>query len=145
MFAESLPLPAEVKAVLKIGSTDYRVNETSGTQKNSTDVAPMIREGRTVLPARMISELLGAKVEYDNGSKKATLNYNKDGKDAVIELTLGQKTMTVNGAQIALTTDVAQVNGRIMLPLTDIQKALQELGLEITIEWNNATKEVVIK
>lgn len=135
---------AKVKAVLKIGSTEYKANDN--TETKSMDVAPMIREGRTMLPARMISELLGVNVNFNSATKTAKFIYtSQDGKENTIELTLGQPMMKVNGQNKALTAKVEQVQGRIILPLTDVQKALKELGLNIEVEWDAVNKEVIVK
>ncbi len=66
-------------------------------------------------------------------------------KKNVVELTLGKKSMKVNGEEVALSTQLTQVDGRIVLPLRDIQKALKDLGLETEIQWNAETKEITIR
>ena len=39
------------------------------------DVAPVIQNGRTMVPVRVISDKLGAKVNWDNQTKKVTITY----------------------------------------------------------------------
>jgi hypothetical protein len=39
----------------------------------STDVSPQIIDGRTMVPNRVISESLGAKVQYDETTKTVTV------------------------------------------------------------------------
>lgn len=51
----------DTKVVLKIDSTDASVNGES----KKLDVAPTIRDGRTLVPARFISESLGATVDWN--------------------------------------------------------------------------------
>lgn len=56
---------------LWIGKNYIRVAGVKGTM----DVAPMIYNGRTVLPLRFVSENLGCEVKWDAAEKKATLIY----------------------------------------------------------------------
>ncbi len=55
--------------MLTIGSTALAV---SGTARQM-DVAPVIRDGRTYLPARYVAEALGAKVDWDQDSQTVTI------------------------------------------------------------------------
>ncbi len=127
-------------SVLKVGSNSYTVVENGVSRQKTTDVAVRVHKGRTVLPARMIAELLEVEVKYDASTKTATFTYN--GNSATLKL--GQKYMTVNGEKVALTSDILNVQGRILLPLTDIQKAFAKLGLKSSIEWNQSAKTVTV-
>lgn len=108
----------------------------------------MLHQGRTMLPARMIAELLGIEVSYDENTRTARFVFTQEEKQSkkenVVELTLGQKTMKVNGKEQPLTADILNVNGRVLLPMTDVQKALKELGLSVDVKWNHETKEISI-
>lgn len=57
------------KVVLKVNSTDTIVN---GTVKK-LDVPPIIKSGRTLVPARYISEALGAKVDWDGDTRTVVI------------------------------------------------------------------------
>lgn len=129
------------KAVLTIGSKSYMTKDGM----KPMDVAPMLHQGRTMLPARMIAELLGVNVAYNATNKTASFEYTNGDAKNTVALTLGQKMMKVNGKDVALTADLIVVNGRILLPIRDIQKALKDLGLNIEIDWNAQTREVSIK
>lgn len=129
------------KAVLTIGSKSYMTKDGM----KPMDVAPMLHQGRTMLPARMIAELLGVNVAYNATNKTASFEYTNGDSKNTVALTLGQKMMKVNGKDVALTADLIVVNGRILLPIRDIQKALKDLGLNIEIDWNAQTREVSIK
>lgn len=88
----------------------------------------------------MISELLGVEVKYDPSTKTATFTYEGN----TITVKLGQKYMTVNGERVNFTSDIVNVGGRILIPLTDIQKAFAKLGLKAIVEWNQSEKTVTI-
>ena len=127
--------------VIKPGSKIATITNDDGTSRQTTmDVAPMIQDGRTMMPARFVADVLGVGVNYDNQTKTATFKYD----EATVTLTLGQKTMIVNGQTVALQTAPMLVDGRILLPLRDIQEAFKGLGLKATIDWNAETKEVTI-
>jgi ribosomal protein S19 len=51
---------------MTIGSKNVKVNGVPCT----TDVAPYIKNGRTFVPVRFISESIGAKVEYFSVTKE---------------------------------------------------------------------------
>lgn len=57
------------------------------------DVAPIIIEGRTLLPIRWIAEPLGASVNWDAAEKKVTVSFGNE----FIELWIGKNTALVNG------------------------------------------------
>ena len=128
--------------VIKPGSKIATITNDDDTSRQTTmDVVPMIQDGRTMMPARFVADVLGVGVNYDNQTKTATFKYD----EATVTLTLGQKTMTVNGQTVALQTAPMLVDGRILLPLRDIQEAFKGLGLNATIDWNAETKEVTIE
>ncbi|MDO5062483.1 MAG: stalk domain-containing protein [Peptostreptococcaceae bacterium] len=133
---------SKVSTKLMIGEKKYTVVIDGASMEKTADVAPMVHMGRTVLPARMISEVLGVEVKFDATTKTASFMYGENNK---VELTLGQKYMMVNGEKIELTADILNKDGRILLPLTDIQKAFAKLGLKANIEWDAATKSVNIE
>ncbi len=139
------PEQKEIRAKLVIGDKNYKKYEANALVDAMLDVAPILQEGRTMLPARAIAELFGIEVGYDAASKTATFVYITQEKKNIVELTLGKNTMKVNGEEVALSTQLTQVDGRIVLPLRDIQRALKDLGLETEIQWNAETKEITIR
>jgi hypothetical protein len=52
---------------------------TVNGEPREVDVAPYIKEGRTMLPARWVAEPLGATVEWNNDTKQATISVPKPG------------------------------------------------------------------
>ncbi len=72
-----------------IGKTIYYQND----EMKNMDVAPIILEGRTLLPIRYVAEALGANVEWEAKEQKVTINF----KGIVIELWIGKNLATVNG------------------------------------------------
>lgn len=127
--------------VIQPGSNVATITDADGNTRTVTmDVPPTIKDGRTLMPARFIAEVLGADVNYDAASKQATFTY----EGASVVLTLGSKVMNVNGEMVTLLTAPEVINGRVLLPLRDIQQALASLGLEADVDWNAETKEITI-
>lgn len=99
------------------------------------DVPPVVKEGRTLLPLRAISESLKAEVQWDATTKTVTIA--RDG--VVIKLTLGENIATINGQEVTLDVPLTDMKGRTLVPLRFISEAF---GSNIT--WEPETKSVVI-
>lgn len=99
------------------------------------DVPPVVKEGRTLLPLRAISESLKAEVQWDAITKTVTIA--RDG--VVIKLILGENVATINGQQVTLDVPLTDMKGRTLVPLRFISEAF---GSNIT--WEPETKSVVI-
>lgn len=90
---------------------------------------------QVLIPLRAICEALGAQVEWDAGVQKALVTFmNKK-----VEITINSNRGTLNGKEFALSADTVIMNGRTMVPLDFMQKAL---GSKAT--WNADTKSVTI-
>lgn len=99
------------------------------------DMEGVIVDGRTMVPVRGVFEKLGYSVEWDNGTKTATLTKG----DSQIVMTNGESYFTYNGTQI--TPDVPQqiVEGRFMLPLRAVGESLNA-----KVDWDAETKTASI-
>jgi hypothetical protein len=60
--------------VLKINSKDVLING----KKTTIDVAPRIIEGYTFMPVRVVTELFGGEIEWDNETKVANIMFYED-------------------------------------------------------------------
>lgn len=100
-----------------------------------TDVAPVIRDGRTLVPARAISESLGADVNWDPATRQVSIVKN----DKTLVLTIDNKEVTSNGQALPnLDVPPQIVNGRTMVPVRVVSEAL---GAEVN--WDQASRTVV--
>lgn len=100
-----------------------------------TDTAPIIENGRTLIPLRACGEAVGAEVNWDQASRTATAEIN----GLTVKFTIGSNTYTVNG--IEYTTDVAPtMNGwRTMLPIRAFGDAIG-----VGVSWDNYLRNVDI-
>lgn len=99
------------------------------------DTPPVIKEGRTLIPARAVSEAMGATVEYDDVDKIVTIT--KDEK--VIVFSLADGTVTVNGETAEIDVPAEIMNNRTMVPLRFIAEQL-----ELTVEWDQELQTINI-
>ncbi|WP_312652132.1 copper amine oxidase N-terminal domain-containing protein [Aminipila sp.] len=106
----------------------------SDTKEFKFDTPPVIKGSRTLIPVRAITEGLGAKVAYDQATKKVTIT--KDG--TTIELTLGSNVAVVNGKQVTLDTSANTMNNRTYVPMRFI---METFNLKVSYE-NDGTIQV---
>ncbi|MDO5095167.1 MAG: stalk domain-containing protein [Peptostreptococcaceae bacterium] len=141
-----VPLAAKSSstAILTINSKNYTLTVDGKVQNKQLDVAPIIEKGRTMLPIRAIAELLNIQLRYDHQSKTVHFMYADNGVNNTIEIKTGSMAMKVNGNDKMMSAKPITKNSRILLPLSDIQKALAELGLQSEISWNPSSKQVKI-
>jgi hypothetical protein len=99
------------------------------------DTPPVIREGRTLFPIRVLTETFGATVDWDKEARTVTIEI--DGK--VIVLDLEKKEAIVDGEVIPLDTKPEIVQNRTVVPLRFI---LETMGFEV--EYNQETGVIEI-
>ena len=124
--AESIPAstPTHVKIVTVIGQKVFYVNGKAKT----TDVAPILHNGRTMVPIRFIAEALGAEVGWDGDSSTVTVS-------------LDGKTLTMAIDQPLSGMDAAPFlrDGRTMVPLRYVSENFSAYVL-----WDGNERKVTI-
>ena len=117
--------------ILTIGKKEATV----WNEEETNDVAPVIRNDRTMLPARFVAENLGAKVDWIGEEQKVLIT-----KDNVkIEIYINSDKAYVNGEEITLDSPAFIENDRTYTPIRFIAESL---GAEV--DWNGETQEVTI-
>ncbi len=120
------PAAAAAKTIiLQIGSTAVLVDD----QAIINDVAPVIRNDRTLVPIRVITEALGGQVAWNEAAKEVTLTVN--GKE--IKMTIGKVLEKYGVAPVI-------IGGRTFVP---VRFVADELGA--VTAWDDATKTVTIQ
>lgn len=97
------------------------------------DVPPVIKEGRTLIPVRAISEGFGAEVGWDQETKTVTITKG----ETVITLKLDDRTATVNDEAVELDVAAELMNNRTVVPLRFIAESL---GLKV--DWDGETETI---
>lgn len=97
--------------------------------------APVLRDGRTLVPVRAVVEAMGGRVGWDAATRTATLTCGGDS----VALTIDSTAATFNGE--ARTLDVAPIllGGRTMFPIRFIAECFG-----FTVGWNAATRTATI-
>jgi len=117
------------------------VGKVSGTinGKNvSLDQAPVVINGRTMVPIRFISEAFGAKVDWDGTTRAVTINLLGN----TIVLKIDSSTATVNNNPVYLDSPatIVKATGRTVVPVRFISETF---GADIA--WNATEKSVTIQ
>ena len=118
-------------AILQIGSTIISINGA----ESELDTAPIIQNGRTLLPLRAVVEGLGGSVAWEAETRTAVFAK----VDRVIFMTIGSNTAFVNTTEYTMDTEPIIIDGRTMLP---IRFVAENLGFKV--EWDENTQTITI-
>jgi len=93
-----------------------------------SDLPPVIKEGRTLIPVGAVVKGLGAEeVKWNDETKTVTIL--KGGKEIV--LVIGENIITIDGKAIQMDTEAQILGNRTYVPLRFIV-----IGLGEEVEWN---------
>lgn len=127
---------AEDVICLKIDNpTAFAYGKYGLIDSSNEKVVPYIKNDRTLVPLRFVSETLGAQVEWENGWNYCYVNKG----DKKIKITFGSADIEVNGEVITCDAPVEVVEDRTMVPIRFIS---EELGYHVY--WNQPNQVVVI-
>lgn len=113
---------------------DYPYLQKNG-ENIPMDVAPVIRNGRALLPIRHVVEAIGGQVGWNDEEKKVALNYESHS----VVMYLNEAGAFVDGRFSILDVAPISENGRTMIP---IRFTLESLGCEV--EWLSDSREILI-
>ncbi len=116
---------------LKIGNPFIKINGIS-KKIDTQGSKPIIKDGRTLLPIRVLIESLGGTIKWNAKERKVTITLN--GRSII--LWIGKKTAVVNGNKVQLDVAPIIINGRTYLPLRFIS---ENLGASVYWDPNNKT------
>lgn len=113
------------------------------------DVPPVIIEGRTLVPVRVITEELGAEVDWEADTE--TIIIERD--ETIITFALDDTTVYVNGEEQEIDVPSQLINDRTMVPLRFISEVFDESvsyipetgDIDIGLETEEDTKEEEIE
>ena len=115
---------------MAVGSPNViKKGENAFIDAENESVVPVIKDSRTFVPLRFISEAFGMDVQFNGETRKITIS----GNGIVLELTPGEGSIIKNG--VASTIDAPAYisgEGRTMVPL----RAISEM-LDKKVYWNN--------
>ncbi|WNQ14089.1 stalk domain-containing protein [Paenibacillus aurantius] len=116
-----VPTPTPVPAPAQ-GSHDLEIRVFfKGTELHFDEMAPVLKDGRTLVPFRQLFETLGFKVDWvEEGNVRKAIG-KKNGQS--IELTIDSTTAMVNGKAVALDVPAQIMGGRTMVPLRFVSES----------------------
>ncbi|MCX7615602.1 MAG: stalk domain-containing protein, partial [Clostridiales bacterium] len=118
-----------------------KVNLTNKGADVKTDMPAFIIDGRTMVPVRVISEGLGANVNWLDLTKQISISYG----DLLIVLSIGSEKALVNGQSITLPDGVpavlAKYNG-VQRTLVPLRFVAEQMGADV--QWDGETYTVHI-
>lgn len=97
------------------------------------DAAPVMRDGRVLLPIRCLVEVLGGSVAWHAATRTAVVTLGS----RTVVLTVASTNALVNGAPVPLDVAPMVLAGRTFLPLRFVA---EQLGMEVF--WDAATRTV---
>lgn len=102
------------------------------------DVPPVIENGRTLVPLRIIFESLGANVQWDQTTQTVTAIKDK----TIIKLTINSDVAYKNDQSIKIDVPAKIKDGRTMVPLRFVSEAMGAyVGWDSTTETINILKQ----
>ena len=114
---------------------EYKSIETAEIEFSQNE-EPFVKNGRTLVPLRIISERLGYSVNYDPGSRK--INISND-QGIRIVLTIGSRQATVNDRSVELDALPEIRNGVTFVPIRFIAESFDSV-----VEWIGGENLVTI-
>ncbi len=102
----------------------------------NTDVPPIIKNDRTMVPFRAIFEALNIEVNWSDALRKAYATAN----GITVILTVDSDKMVVNDTVITLDAAPFIMNDRVLVPARAVCEAL-----ECTVTWNPNTRTAAVK
>ena len=123
------------------GAKDVKV-QLNGQMLSFSDAAPVIQNGRTMIPMRAVFEALGAEISYDDGSR--TITAVRD--NTAVTMVIGQNTVQVREgtSSRSFTMDVAPsvdpASGRTYVP---VRFAAEALGCNVGWDAEDSTVLIV--
>ena len=104
-------------------------------EKIQFDVAPLLVNGRTMVPMRAIFEKLGAIVFWDSDTRTAIANKG----NVNVSIAINDVTLYKNGEAIVLDVPAQLNGGRTLVPLRAVSEAF-----DCDVQWDSSTRTVNI-
>ncbi len=119
---------------LTLGNNDVYIN--NGTiEKTTVEVAPYAKDGRTLVPVRVISENFGLNVGWDELTQTVTISNDT----LTIKLVIGSKVAYVNGEEVILDVPAVEQNGRTLVPVRFVSETLGK-----KVKWIAPGEQILI-
>lgn len=125
----------DIVVSMKQGDPAMYVNGRETEVDPGRGTAPVISNGRTLVPIRAVIEAFGGKAEWRDDTRSVRIVCDGDEVCLVID----EKTAYLNGKAYTLDTAPTIVNGRTMLPLRFVAE-----GFGLGVAWEADTKTITV-
>lgn len=125
----------DVVVSLQIDNPTMQINGKETEIDTGRGTAPVITNGRTLVPIRAIIEAFGGTVSWNDSARMVTLTLDDD----VINLTIDSKTAYLNNQKATLDVAPQIINGRTMLPIRFIAE-----GFNLGVAWEADARRVSV-
>jgi hypothetical protein len=126
--------------ILTIGKSEALLNgETVPIDSNNPQVVPLIRQGRTLVPLRFLSEVFGAQVAWNPDLK--TIHLENEAKKISIWLQVNNYEAKVNQKPISMDVPPMIIENRVFVPLRFIAESFDA---EVSIDQSDPTQAMKI-
>lgn len=133
-------LPVGAVAVQDTGKVNLIINNNLITFLPD-DQVPVIITGRTYVPLRVVSENLGAQIEWKPDSQQVFINWQKKSIDTIPANNDKNVQIIIDGQVLIIPDDLGKAYisklGRTMIPLRAVVEALN-----CEVNWNNGTVDI---
>lgn len=143
MILEATPFPifklpegTPLTIKLHIDNPNMEINGVSQEIDPGRGIAPVIVNGRTMLPVRALIESMGGSLTWDESERKVVVQNGS----TQIDLWIGSNSTRVNGVEKYSDVPPAIINDRTMLPLRYITE-----NLGYTVRWDEKTREIIVE
>lgn len=119
--------------IIKVNTADVTVSLNNN--EIEFDQAPIIINGRTLVPLRAIFEALEATVEWNGETQTVTSTKG----NITVSMTIGKNEIIKNGEKTILDTAPRIIGERTLIPARAVAEAF-----ECNVDWNEATRTVII-
>ena len=146
-FEEEKKAYENTSYVFHINDFYYEIIKDGLSRKINMDIAPIINNGRTMLPLRKVAEVLGAEVIWNKYTRTAF--FIRDGLTASIQID-NNKIILSSGEIIEMETKPLNIQDRIFVSLVNVAKVFglnngnKDDGKDNDIEWDNEARTVTI-
>ena len=120
---------------MTVGSKTMNVNGEIRDVDPGYNTAPVIINGRTLVPIRAVVEAMGGNVGWDADVRQVTLNAN----GIAVAMYIGSANYYVNGQGQTMDTAPVIIGGRTLIP---VRFAAEALGCQVN--WDPDTREILI-
>lgn len=131
---QSSPVNSPAKAAATGQASNSTISLKVNGQLINSDVAPVVINGRTMVPVRAIAEALGLSVSFDDATQTVTAQKEV----TTVKLVIDGKA-NKNGQEIPLDVPAQIINGRTVAPVRFIAEAFGA-----SVSWDEATRTVSI-